>query len=121
MNLVKSRAIALALVAAAATLAACDKKPGTRTALAPSPSAQVIGTTPAAPTGDPPGTTPVTTQTGEMSKAVESNSMPLPGQPNDHSNVAPLPSQNSDSQHVLKSTAAAAQANNGTKDEGKTQ
>jgi hypothetical protein len=56
-----------------------------------------------------------------MSKAVESNSMPLPGQPNDHSNVAPLPSQNSDSQHVLKSTAAAAQANNGTKDEGKTQ
>jgi len=113
MNLVKSRAIALALVAAAASLAACDKKPGTRTALSPDPSAQVIGKEPAPPTGDPPGTTPVASNSSEMSKAVESNSMPLPGQPNDHSNVAPLPSQNADTQHVLKSTAAADQANNG--------
>ena len=118
MNLVKSRAIALALVAAATTLAACDKKPGTRTALAPSPSAQVIGTTPAPPTGDPPGTTPVTapSQANEMSKAVESNSMPLPGQPNDHSNVAPKPSEDARTTEVLKSTEVAKQANNGTEE-----
>ena len=113
MNVLKSRAIALALVAAAVSLAACDKKPGTRTALSPDPSAQVIGKEPAPPTGDPPGTTAVSADTKEMTKPVESNSMPLPGQPNDHSNVAPLPSQNADTQHVLKSTAAADQANNG--------
>ena len=116
MNLLKSRAIALALVAAGVSLAACDKKPGTRTALAPSPSAQVIGTTPAPPTGDPPGTTPVTAQSNEMSKTVESNSMPLPGQPNDHSNVAPMPSEDARTKEVLKSPEAAKQANNGTEE-----
>jgi hypothetical protein len=121
MTHVNSRVVAVAAFAAVAMLAACDKKPGTRTALAPDPSAQVIGVAPANPTGDPPGTTPVSANATEVSKPVESNSMPLPGQPNDHSNVAPLPSQNADSQHVLKSTEAASQANNGTKDEGKTQ
>ena len=105
----------------AAGVAACDKKAGTqsRAALAPDASAQVIGKEPAQPTGDPPGTTPVAAQTTEVSKSVESNSMPLPGQPNDHSNVAPKPSQKAESEEVLKSPAAAAQANNGT-DERKT-
>jgi hypothetical protein len=62
------------------------------------PSAVVIGTAPAAPTGDPPGTTPVAASTTEVSKAVEQSAMPLPGQPNDHSNVAPNPSQKSPDQ-----------------------
>jgi hypothetical protein len=60
---------------------------------AASPSAVVIGTAPAQPTGDPPGTTPVSGNTTEVTKSVESASMPQPGQPNDHSNVAPMPSQ----------------------------
>jgi len=68
---------------------------------------------PAPPTGDPPGTTPVSGNTTEVSKSVESVSMPQPGQPNDHSNLAPAPSQKAESQDVLKSPAAAAQSNNG--------
>jgi hypothetical protein len=53
----------------------------------------VIGTAPGQPTGDPPGTTPVSANTTEVSKTAEQQSMPLPGQPNDHSNLAPNPSQ----------------------------
>ena len=116
MNLVNSRAIATVLVAAAATLASCDKKPGTRSALAPDPSAQVIGQSPAPPTGDPPGTTPVAANSTEVSKTVESNHMPLPGQPNDHSNVAPLASENAATKEVNSNPEAARQANNGTEE-----
>jgi hypothetical protein len=120
MNLVKSRAIALALVAAAVLAGRLRQEARhAHRALAGSVGAGDLARNPAPPTGDPPGTTPVSSNSSEMSKAVESNSMPLPGQPNDHSNVAPLPSQNSDTQHVLKSTAAAEQANNGA--ERKTQ
>jgi hypothetical protein len=85
-----------------------------------SPSATVIGTAPAQPTGaEPPGTTPVNSvnTNSEMSKSVESNSMPLPGQPNDHSNVAPKASQEASNADALKSPAAAAQANNGERQE----
>jgi hypothetical protein len=57
------------------------------------PSAVVIGKAPAEPSGDPPGTTPVAPATTEVSKAAESVAMPMPGQPNDHSNLAPNPSQ----------------------------
>ena len=105
----------------AAGVAACDKRVGTqsRTALAPDASAQVIGKEPAPPTGDPPGTTPVAADTTEVSKSVESQSMPQPGQPNDHSNVAPAPSQKAESKDVLKSPAAAAQSNNGSQDNAK--
>jgi hypothetical protein len=80
-----------------------------------SPSAQVIGVEPAAPTGDPAGTTPVAnaSTTNEMSKSVESQSMPLPGQPNDHSNVAAKPSENAETKEVLKSTEEAKNANSG--------
>ena len=124
MNPANSRICAIvAAIALAAGIAACDKKvgatKGARTALAPSPSAQVIGTVPAEPSGDPPGTTPVS-KANEMSKPVESTTMPLPGQPNDHSNLAPTPSQKSDSEHVLWSAPMAKQSNNGT-DERKTQ
>jgi hypothetical protein len=100
-----------ATVFAVAGLAACephsDVPPAPRGA---SPSAQVIGTVPAPPTGDPPGTTPVAAAT-EVSKPVEQSAMPLPGQPNDHSNLAAAPSQKAESAAVLKSPELAKQAN----------
>jgi len=116
MNLVNSRLCAAVALVVAAGLAACDKKVGAkaRTANAPEESAVVIGKAPAPPTGDPPGTTAVTADS-EVSKSVESNSMPLPGQPNDHSNLSPRPSQQSDSADVLQSPAAAKNANSGEK------
>ena len=121
MTTALSRTCVAAAIVIAASLAACDKKASTkaRTALAPDESAVVIGKTPAPPTGDPPGTTAVA-YTTEVSKPVENVSMPLPGQPNDHSNLAPTPSQKVEHRDVLKSTEAAAQSNNGT-DERKTQ
>jgi hypothetical protein len=119
---VGARVLALSFVLAGAT--ACgerlsDTSSKTPPAQAASPSAVVIGTAPAQPTGDPPGTTPVSgdANTNEMSKSVESSSMPLPGQPNDHSNVAPKPSQAPEGADALKSPAAAANANAGERTE----
>ena len=106
-----ARVLAIMFVLAGAT--ACDRRDVTSHAAEVSPSAQVIGTEPAPPTGDPAGTTPVSNEasTNEMSKAVESNSMPLPGQPNDHSNLASKPSENAETVGVLKSTEEAKKAN----------
>lgn len=121
MHTALSRTCVAAAIVIAAGLSACDKKASTkaRSALAPDESAVVIGKAPAPPTGDPPGTTPVSTGATEVSKSVESNSMPQPGQPNDHSNLAPTPSQKAEHKDVLKSTEAAAQSNNGTQEERK--
>jgi hypothetical protein len=88
MNLEHSRAIAMALIASAAMLGACDKKPGARTALAPDPSAQVIGTPPAPPTGDPPGTTPVSANTTTITKDEETTKKPQEGDNHSYSSVA---------------------------------
>lgn len=93
---VGARVLALSFVLAG--LAACgdrlsDVSARTPKATPADASTVVIGTAPAQPTGDPPGTTPVSAATSEISKAAESRSMPLPGQPNDHSNLAPNPSQ----------------------------
>jgi hypothetical protein len=117
MNLVNSRLCAAVALVFAAGLAACAMKVGAqaRTANAPEESSVVIGKAPAPPTGsEPPGVTAVTTNT-EMSKSVESQSMPLPGQPNDHSNLSRQPSQNSDNTQVLQSPATANNANSGEK------
>lgn len=122
-TLAGARVLAMSFLIAGA--AACGDRVDTSKNTTPpsnaaSPSAVVIGTAPAQPTGsEPPGTTPVTgvNTNSEMSKSVESQSMPLPGQPNDHSNVAPNPSQTADSADSLKSPAAAAQANNGERKE----
>ena len=121
-----ARVVALTFVAAG--LAACgerlsDTSSKTPKPTAASPSTVVIGQAPAEPLPDAPvaGSTGNTAQTQtpsgttEVSRSVESNSMPLPGQPNDHSNVAPKPSQHTDGQDALKSPAAARQANNGEK------
>ena len=105
----------LALTFVIAGLAACDRTNKAEGTTAPaanaSPSAVVIGTAPGQPTGEPPGTTPVAGNTSEVTKSVESNSMPQPGQPNDHSNVAPMPSQKAD--EIAKTPAQGEVANSG--------
>src|SRR5258708_13138230 len=54
-----------------------------------SPSAMLIGTSPAAPTGDPPGTTPVTAETTQATKLEETQSNP---QEADNQSRSTLPS-----------------------------
>jgi hypothetical protein len=103
--------IALGLVAVAGCERRLDasKAPrqqvATSTTVTTTPSSgNLVGTPPAPPTlpeGAPPETTPVNPQlretpgtasssdaSKELSKTEESRQMPLPGQPNDHSNVA---------------------------------
>lgn len=91
MNPVVSRSCVAAAVVIAAGLSACDKTVGTkaRAALAPDESAVVIGKTPAPPTGDPPGTTPVASNTTEISKHEEINEKPQEGDNHSYSTVAP--------------------------------
>ncbi len=91
----KPSATALLVAAAALSLGACDRHKDGNVLSKADPSAVVIGATPAPATGDPPGTTPVD-PANEVPKAAEQNSMPAPGQPNDHSNLAANPSQRSD-------------------------
>jgi len=90
MNLVNSRTCIAVAFALAAGLAACDRKANTevRTALAPDASAQVIGVKPADPTGDPPGTTPVSADTTTISKQVETAKKPQEGDNHSHSSLA---------------------------------
>ena len=106
-------ALGPALVAVLALcLTACNpRQTEVKRTAAADPSAVVIGTIPAAPTGDPPGTTSVDADTTEVSKSVESNSMPLPGQPNDHSNVAATPSQRSETSGVNATAPTSESAN----------
>jgi hypothetical protein len=96
-----SRIIITALVAAAASLAACDKTPGThggaRAALAPDASAQVIGVKPAEPTAsEPPGVTPVAGNTSEVTKHESSTQKPSEGDTNSYSTMAVNPPQKGD-------------------------
>ena len=108
-----ARVLAMAFVIAG--LAACSERVTTtskgRESATPESSAVVIGTAPAQPTGDPPGTTPVTSSTTEVTKSVESSAMPQPGQPNDHSNLAPKASQKAD--EIATTTAEGKTANSG--------
>ncbi|MGE5094926.1 MAG: hypothetical protein ACM3SO_07295 [Betaproteobacteria bacterium] len=100
-NSVGARVIAVTFVLAGLT--ACGERlSDTHTSKAPSnaadPSAVVIGTAPAQPTGDPPGTTPVTSQgtantaqsnnSTEISKKEESTQKPQEGDANAFSSVA---------------------------------
>jgi hypothetical protein len=105
---VAARVIAVTFVIAG--IGACDRHGEVKHTAQASPSAKLIGTEPAPATGDPPGTTPVSAST-EVSKAVEQQSMPLPGQPNDHSNLAAKPSQKAEAAEVLKSPEQAKKAN----------
>ena len=109
----------VALMFAIAGLSACGDRLSNTTARTPkaagaSPSAIVIGTAPGQPTGDPPGTTPVAGNTTYVTKDVEQQAMPVPGQPNDHSNLAAKPPQKAETPDALHSVEAAKSANSGT-------
>jgi hypothetical protein len=80
------------------------------TPVAPDASTVVIGTAPAQPTGDPPGTTAVSPGTTDVTKSVESAATPQPGQANDHSNEAAKPSQKSG--EIAKTPEEGKRANN---------
>ena len=54
-----------------------------------SPAGQLIGTPPAPPTGDPPGTTPIAANTTEVTKTVETQQKPQEGDNHSYSSVAP--------------------------------
>ena len=54
------------------------------------------GQAPAAPTGDPPGTTPVAPNTTEISKAEETTQKPQEGDNHSYSTTAPVTPQKAD-------------------------
>jgi hypothetical protein len=98
-NRVGARVIALAFVIAGVT--AChdkisDVSSGSRAATAPTPSAQVIGTAPAQPTGDPAGTTAVAPNTSDVTKQQEIAGKPAEGDNHSYSTVAPSTPQKSE-------------------------
>jgi hypothetical protein len=93
-------------------LAACEKRLDTSSAVAPvklaaaGSAGNLVGTAPGpatkvrdnnptdgSPLSETPNTVSYAEQEKELSKAEERTSMPLPGQPNDHSNVASDASQ----------------------------
>jgi hypothetical protein len=92
-----TRAAALAVIAASGLgLAACQRSltAGMPTATSKSPavnpdaSAQTLGLAAAPPSGDPPGTTPVDSDTKAISKEAESRTMPHEGDNHAYSSVA---------------------------------
>lgn len=85
----RARAFPLAALALAVALAGCDFRHGNSPpAVSADPSAQVIGTVPAPPTGDPPGTTPVDGGATGVSKTAQSEKMPQEGDNHSHSTLS---------------------------------
>ena len=98
-NKVAARVIALAFVVAG--VAAChdrisDVSSGTPAAAPVDASAKVIGTAPANPTGDPPGTTPIAPNTTDVTKQEETKGGPKEGDNHSYSSVAPDNKQKSE-------------------------
>ena len=89
MDFAKVCALALAAVA----LGACHRTSDVPPATSVSPSASLIGTKPADPTGDPPGTTAVATNTTELSKEQETKQEPAEGQNHSYSTLSPTAPQ----------------------------
>lgn len=94
----RTRARVLAMFFIIATASACGEKlsdvsSGGPSANPVSPSAQVIGVAPGAPQAEPPGTTPVASDTSEVTKAEEANRKPREGDTDNHSTLAPNPAQ----------------------------
>jgi hypothetical protein len=86
-NRVAARVLALTFVIAAAT--ACDRhRDANPTPASADASAQVIGTPPAPPSGDPPGTTPVAPGTSDLSQQAK-QSGPREGDDHSYSSVSP--------------------------------
>ena len=61
-----------------------------------SPSAVVVGQAPAAPSGDPPGTTPVAPNTTEITKQEETREKPQEGDNHSYSTTAKITPQKAD-------------------------
>jgi hypothetical protein len=85
----------------AAGLAACgerlsDTRVKAPDASKPESSAVVVGQAPAAPTGDPPGTTPVAGNTTEISKTEETTQKPQEGDNHSYSTTAKVTPQKAD-------------------------
>lgn len=100
MNALNFRPGSVAIIVLAAALSAsCSDavapKPAVQTPAATASDsasqASVVGTEPAGPTKEAPATTSAAKT--DISKAQESNSMPMPGQANDHSTLAPNATQ----------------------------
>jgi hypothetical protein len=86
-NSVAARVIAVTFVIAG--VAACDRNHDmTAHSAAPSPSAKLIGVTPADPTGDPAGTSPVASNTTTVTKKEEIRDKPSEGDNHSYSSVA---------------------------------
>ncbi len=87
---------ALAVVLCATAFAACAARDiEVKYPAGTSPSAMLIGTPPAPPTGDPPGTTPVASDTTQVSKLEETLLKPQEGD-HSHSTLAPQTPQKAD-------------------------
>src|SRR4051794_2588414 len=96
---VGARVIALAFVIAGAS--AChdkvsDVSSGSAPAISATPSSHVIGTAPAEPSGDPPGTSPVAANTTDITKKEESMGKPAEGDNHSYNSVSPDNKQKSE-------------------------
>jgi hypothetical protein len=90
----------IAAAAAALALGACSKvgthSDASRVSMAASPSAQLVGTTPAASTGkEPPGVTPVASDTSDLTKAQQQIG-PREGDNHSYSTLSPNSTQKGD-------------------------
>lgn len=86
------------------TLAACDREPKARASATPQASEQTVNVPAAAPTGDPPGTTPVAGKESEVSKQAESTKMPQEGDNHAYSTVSPAAPQKSGGVDPIQTT-----------------
>ena len=82
-------------------LSACGERLADTHAKSPSSnpadaSAVVVGTAPAQPSGDPPGTTPVAPNTSDVTKQEEISKKPQEGDNHSHSTLSPDTKQKSD-------------------------
>ena len=94
MKTLERAAAVLGAALALGSLAACDRGPDGVPSAAPDPSARTLNVEPAPPTGDPPGTTPVTgKRESDLSEGQKQTQMPLEGQNHSYSSVAPVQSQ----------------------------
>jgi hypothetical protein len=91
---------ALGAALALAGLAACDRGNDGAPSATPAASEQTINVKPAPPTGDPPGTTPVTGNESDLTKQQSNSQMPLEGQNHNYSSVAPTQSQKAGDGHA---------------------
>ena len=84
------------VVGSVGVLASCHRHDEAPLPANASSSATVIGTNPAPPTGNTPGTTPVASNTTDVTKAEETGAKPQEGDNHSHSTLAPVTKQKAD-------------------------